>query len=146
MVLKLVEMKRWIENVIQHARLLKPDEEFSCVRAAEKPSNVDSIQRTGPKIFWDVLFLNDVTILVRQTVQAYRSLVQAPCTEDSATVLTLENSTNSKTALNSGLYGFTVARDSYRAATHAASIEMHHECVRHNVEYQALMVCVVAPH
>lgn len=127
-------MKRWIENLIQHARLLKPDEESSHVRAAEKLGSVDSIQRTGPKIFWDALFLNDLTILVRQTVQAYRSSVQAPCMEDSATVLTLENSTNSKAALKSGFYGFTVARDSYRAATHAASIEMHHECVRHYVE------------
>jgi leucyl-tRNA synthetase len=72
-VLKLYELKRWIENVIQHVRLLKPDEEFSHVRATEKLDSVDSILRTGAKTFWDSLFLNDLGVLIRQAVQAYRS-------------------------------------------------------------------------
>ncbi|KAH6649333.1 hypothetical protein F5144DRAFT_3189 [Chaetomium tenue] len=126
-VLKLFELKRWIENVLQHARLLGPEEEFRRVRAVEKLDSVDSIQRTGAKTFWDSLFLNDLSVLVRQTVQAYRP-------------------TNFKAALKSGFYDFTAARDSYRASTHAASIGMHHECVRHYVEWQALMLCIVAPH
>jgi leucyl-tRNA synthetase len=64
-VLKLYELKRWIENVIQHVRLLKPDEEFSHVRATEKLDSVDSILRTGAKTFWDSLFLNDLGVLIR---------------------------------------------------------------------------------
>ena len=71
-VLKLFELKRWIESMIQHARLLKPKEEFAEVRAAEKAESADSIQRTGELAFWDGLFMNDVNTLVRQTVQAYK--------------------------------------------------------------------------
>ncbi|KAL2023609.1 hypothetical protein VTK56DRAFT_1766 [Thermocarpiscus australiensis] len=71
--------------------------------------------------------MNDVNALIRQTVQAYQL-------------------TNFKAALKSGFYDLTAARDSYRAATHWASIGMHHECLRYYVESQALMICVVAPH
>lgn len=71
-ILKLYELKRWIEHVCQHARLLEPSEEFGHVRATEKPENADSIQRTGTKNFWDELFMNDLNTLVRQTVQAYQ--------------------------------------------------------------------------
>jgi leucyl-tRNA synthetase len=71
-ILKLYELKRWIENVIHHPRLLKAGEEFSHVRVAEKLDSVDSIQRTGARTFWDMLFLNDLSILIRQAVQAYR--------------------------------------------------------------------------
>ncbi|KAG7293223.1 hypothetical protein NEMBOFW57_003269 [Staphylotrichum longicolle] len=126
-ILKLFELKRWMENVIQHARLLKPEEEFGQVRAAEKLETVDAIQRTGPMTFWDSLFMNDMNTLIRQTVQAYKL-------------------TNFKAALKSGFYDLTAARDSYRAATHSASIGMHHECVRSYVKSQALMVCIFAPH
>lgn len=71
-ILKLFELKRWMENVIQHARLLKSEEEFGQVRAAEKLETVDAIQRTGPMTFWDSLFMNDMNTLIRQTVQAYK--------------------------------------------------------------------------
>jgi leucyl-tRNA synthetase len=71
-ILKLFELKRWTKNVIHHARLLKTDEEFGQVRAAEKLETVDSIQRTGPMTFRDSLFVNDMNMLIRQTVQAYK--------------------------------------------------------------------------
>ncbi|GAB1312120.1 cytosolic leucyl tRNA synthetase [Madurella fahalii] len=102
-------------------------DEFSHVRTTEKLDNIDSIQRTGGKTFWDSLFLNHLNALIRQAVQAYRL-------------------TDFKAALKFGFYDFTTARDSYRAATHSASFGMRHECVRYYVECQALMVCVFAPH
>ena len=71
-ILKLFELKRWIENAIQHARLLEPEEDFGQVRAAGKVETADSIQRTGALIFWDSLFMNDVNILIIQTIQAYK--------------------------------------------------------------------------
>ncbi|KAL2130516.1 hypothetical protein VTI74DRAFT_6278 [Chaetomium olivicolor] len=126
-ILKLFELKRWIETVIQHPRLLKPEESFGQVRATEKLENVDSIQRVGAMTFWDSLFMNDLNVLIRQTVQAYAL-------------------TNFKAALKFGFYDFTAARDSYRAATHSASIGMHYDCVRYYVESQALMICIFAPH
>jgi leucyl-tRNA synthetase len=50
------------------------------------------------------------------------------------------DSTNFKAALKSGFYDFTAARDTYRSATHSASVGMHHGCVRYYVETQALML------
>jgi leucyl-tRNA synthetase len=71
-ILKLFELKRWIENVIQHRRLLSPDEDFDQVRTAEKLETVDSLQRTGAMTFWDSLFMNDLSVLIRQAIQAYK--------------------------------------------------------------------------
>ncbi|KXX74473.1 Leucine--tRNA ligase, cytoplasmic [Madurella mycetomatis] len=126
-ILRLFELKKWIEAVILNAHLLRPGEGFGQVRAMERPENTDSIQRTEPMIFWDALFMNDVNMLIRQTIQAHQL-------------------TNYKAALKSGFYDFTAARDAYRAATHSASIGMHHDCIRYYVETQALMVCIFAPH
>ncbi|KAL2257557.1 hypothetical protein VTK26DRAFT_9481 [Humicola hyalothermophila] len=119
-VLKLFELKRWVENVVRHSRLLGPGEDFGQVRAAERVESADSIQRTGEWTFWDKLFMNDVNTLVRQTVQAYKL-------------------TNYKAALKSGFYVFTAARDSYRAGTHSAGLGMHHACVRQYIECQVLL-------
>ncbi|KAK4042727.1 leucine--tRNA ligase, cytoplasmic [Parachaetomium inaequale] len=126
-ILKLFELKRWTENAIQHTRLLGPDEDFCQVRAAGEVEHVDSIQRTGAMVFWDSLFMNDMNVLISQTIQAYKL-------------------TNFKAALKCGFYDFTAARDSYRAATQSASVGMHHDCVRYYVESQALLVCIFAPH
>ncbi len=71
-ILKLFELKRWIENAIQQARLLGPEEDFCQVRAAGKIEDVDSIQRTGEMVFWDSLFMNDMNMLISQTIQAYK--------------------------------------------------------------------------
>ncbi|KAK3944995.1 leucyl-tRNA synthetase, class Ia, archaeal/eukaryotic cytosolic [Diplogelasinospora grovesii] len=128
-ILKLFELRKWIERVMTDARLLKPDEEFSKVRETEgvENANLDSLQRTGAMVFWDELFNNDLNRLVRQTVQAYEA-------------------TNYKAALKSGFYDFTSARDSYRSATLWAGIGMHHDCARRYVELQALMIYIIAPH
>ncbi|KAK3903430.1 leucyl-tRNA synthetase, class Ia, archaeal/eukaryotic cytosolic [Staphylotrichum tortipilum] len=126
-ILKLYELKRWIENVIQRPRLLGPEEEFGQVRTAEKLETADAIQRTGPLGFWDSLFMNDMSVLIRQTVESYKL-------------------TNFKAALKSGFYDLTAARDSYRSATHSAAIGMHHDCVRFYAEAQALMLSIFAPH
>ncbi|KAI1770698.1 hypothetical protein F4818DRAFT_450203 [Hypoxylon cercidicola] len=126
-ILKLFELRKWIEEVMNNVRLLKPEEQFSSVREAEKIDNADVIQRVGAINFWDELFENELNTLICHTVQAY-------------------SSTNYKAALRSGFYELTSARDSYRTATSAASVGMHRDCVSRYVEVQALLVCVIAPH
>jgi leucyl-tRNA synthetase len=79
-ILKLFELRRWIEGVMTNPRLLGPDEHFGKVRAAEKPEIVDAIQRTGAMAFWDRLFMNDLDTLIGQAVQAYQALVERPYT------------------------------------------------------------------
>ncbi|KAF2405012.1 leucyl-tRNA synthetase-like protein [Trichodelitschia bisporula] len=126
-ILKLFELKKWIEEEILEPRLLKEGETYAGVRDAEKIKTSDIIQRTGPKNFWDQLFENELNTLVKETVQHY-----------SATLY--------KAALKSGFYDFTSARDSYRISTTSASVGMHHDCVKRYAELQALMLAVVAPH
>ncbi|KAM7205367.1 leucyl-tRNA synthetase, class Ia, archaeal/eukaryotic cytosolic [Rhypophila sp. PSN 637] len=126
-ILKLFELRRWIEAVLLSPRLLKAGEDFANVRAIEKVDFADAIQREGEMTFWDKLFMNDLNTLIGLAVQAHES-------------------TNYKSALKYGFYDFTSARDSYRNATTSASIGMHRECVRHFVESQALMLGVIAPH
>ncbi|AEO70196.1 uncharacterized protein THITE_2121281 [Thermothielavioides terrestris NRRL 8126] len=127
-VLKLFELKRWAEAVICRPRLLGPEETFEQVRAAEKPDDADTIQRTGSMSFWDELFLNELNSLVRDTVRAY-------------------DATHYKAALKAGFYDLASARDTYRAWTAAASSSgMHQFCVRRYVGLQALMLAPIAPH
>jgi leucyl-tRNA synthetase len=70
-ILKLFELRKWIEEVVFEARLLKDSETFTEVRDAEKIRNGDIIQRSGKKGFWDELFENEMNILVKETVQHY---------------------------------------------------------------------------
>lgn len=51
-----------------------------------------------------------------------------------------------KSALKSGFYDFTSARDFYRESTKAASIGMHHELIQRYVEWQALLIAPITPH
>ena len=72
-ILKLYELRKWIEEVIGEVRLLKDDEEYSKVRDTEKLKSADVIHRTGAKVFWDELFINELNILVQETVQQYKA-------------------------------------------------------------------------
>ncbi len=51
-----------------------------------------------------------------------------------------------KSALKSGFYDFTGARDLYREATKAAGLGMHRELVLRYIELQALLLAPLAPH
>jgi leucyl-tRNA synthetase len=70
-ILKLYELRKWIEEVIFEARLLKDGETFSGVRDAERVKSTDIIQRTGDKGFWDEVFENEMNTLVQEAVQHY---------------------------------------------------------------------------
>ncbi|KAK5112029.1 hypothetical protein LTR62_004563 [Meristemomyces frigidus] len=127
-ILRMYELRGWCESMVHEARLLKDGETYTQVReGSERIKNPDSIQRTGPKTFWDEMFENELNGLVKIAGQEYEL-------------------TNYKSALKSGLYDFISARDFYREATKAAGVGMHHECVTRYIELQALMVTVVAPH
>jgi leucyl-tRNA synthetase len=70
-ILKLYELRKWIEEVVFEARLLKEGETFVGVRDAEKVRTSDIIQRTGEKGWWDKVFENEMNILVQDTIQHY---------------------------------------------------------------------------
>ena len=126
-ILRMFELRAWCESVIQDARLLKEGETYSHIKESERHKNNDGIQRTGPKIFWDEIFDNELNGLVREAGEHY-------------------DATDYKAAIKCGLYDFTSARDFYREITKASGVGMHHACVQRYVELQALTVTVVAPH
>ncbi|KAF2754237.1 leucyl-tRNA synthetase [Pseudovirgaria hyperparasitica] len=126
-ILKLYELRKWIEEVITGARILKENEAYHGLQEGKRSKTSDTDQRGGSKLFWDELFENELDILVRATVQHFAT-------------------TNYKAALKSGFYDFTAARDSYRISTTSAGVGMHHDCVHRFVELQAQMICVIAPH
>ncbi|KAL1297937.1 hypothetical protein AAFC00_006450 [Neodothiora populina] len=126
-ILKLFELKKWCEEMVLEARLLKDGETYAEVSKNERHKNNDSIQRTGEKGFWDKIFENELNGLVEETRKQYEE-------------------TNYKAALKSGFYDFTGARDFYREATKAAGIGMHADLTKRYIELQALMITVIAPH
>lgn len=102
-ILKLFELRKWIEEVIIEARLLKDGENYKDKSESEKPKNVDVIQRTGTKIFWDDLFENELNMLVQETIQQYKASV---CTHQSFTLPTFANDTTGPTSKQSSNQAF----------------------------------------
>jgi leucyl-tRNA synthetase len=74
-VLKLFELRKWIEDVVTGVRILKDDESFASVREAGRARSGDTIQRRGEKLFWDKLFENELDTLVRETVHQFEASV-----------------------------------------------------------------------
>jgi leucyl-tRNA synthetase len=70
-ILKLFELRKWIEEAVRDVRVLKGDEEFTTVRDAEKIRNLDLIQRSGEKGFWDKIFENELNILAQDAITGY---------------------------------------------------------------------------
>ena len=70
-ILKLFELKKWCEEIVQDARILKDGETYSEVAKNERLKNNDSIQRTGAYGFWDKIFENEINGLVEETRKAY---------------------------------------------------------------------------
>ena len=126
-ILRMYELRTWCESVVFDARLLKEGETYADIKEKERHKNNDSIQRAGPKLFWDEVFENELNGLVREAYEQY-------------------DQSNYKAAVKSGLYDFLGARDFYRQVTNSAGVGMHHDLVKRYIELQALMVTVVAPH
>jgi leucyl-tRNA synthetase len=55
-ILKIFELRAWMQQVVLEPRILREGETFEAVSKAEKPQNLDVIQRTGEKIFHDKIF------------------------------------------------------------------------------------------
>lgn len=125
-ILRLFELRKWCEEMIKDAQLVASGEEYARVTEG-KPRNLDAVQRTGAKGFWDHIFEDELNGLIQQTQENYENALY-------------------KNALKSGFYDFTNARDAYREATKAAGIGMHAELIQRYVELQALMLTPLAPH
>lgn len=126
-ILKLFELRKWIEEQVFEAHILKGSQTYTEVRQSEKTKNPDVIKRNGEKVFWDKIFENELDILTAETIQHYQGTLY-------------------KFALKSGFYDLTAARDQYRTATSAAGIGMNHDCVLRYIELQAQMLAPIAPH
>lgn len=72
-ILKLYELRKWIEECFKEARILKEGETFAEVLKTEKFKNNDVVQRTGDKIFWDQLFENEMNSLAQEAITAYEA-------------------------------------------------------------------------
>ncbi|KAI0162452.1 hypothetical protein BJ166DRAFT_268896 [Pestalotiopsis sp. NC0098] len=84
--------------------------------------------RTGElNSFQDALFNNEMNSLVAEAQKHFEN-------------------TDYKLALKAGLYDFTNARDFYREACNSAGIKLHKDLALRYIEYQALLLTVVAPH
>ncbi|KAH6891236.1 hypothetical protein B0T10DRAFT_547577 [Thelonectria olida] len=84
--------------------------------------------RTGEiNSFQDCLFENELNAVAYEAIEQYTN-------------------TNYKLALKAGLYELTSARDFYRESCAAANIKMHKDLVLRYIEWQALLLAVVAPH
>ena len=83
--------------------------------------------RSGPELFYDKLFSNEMNCLIQECHSHYAA-------------------TNYKLALKSALYDFTSARDFYREGTISAGIGMHKDLIFRYIEMQALLLAVIAPH
>lgn len=70
-ILKLFELRKWCEEMIQDARIVKSGEEYRHVKENERLKNNDTIQRTGEKGFWDHIFENEINGLVAETRKQY---------------------------------------------------------------------------
>lgn len=74
-ILKIFELKKWIEDVVLQARVLKEGENIYEVKEVEKIKALDTIQRSGAKGFWDELFENELNTLVQEAVRQYDGYV-----------------------------------------------------------------------
>ncbi|KAI5467015.1 hypothetical protein BGZ63DRAFT_410109 [Mariannaea sp. PMI_226] len=84
--------------------------------------------RTGEiNSFQDCLFENELNAAAQEAIEQYAN-------------------TNYKLALKAALYELTSARDFYRESCAAANIKMHKDLVLRYVEWQALLLAVIAPH
>ncbi|KIW01134.1 leucine-tRNA ligase [Verruconis gallopava] len=125
-ILKLYELRAWMKQVTNDARILKEGESFESVKASEKIHQTDVIQRDGEKNFHDKIFENELNILYAESVKQF-------------------SLTNYKAALKSGFWDFTGARDAYRVATGATG-GMHRSCILRYIEMQTLLLAAITPH
>lgn len=85
-ILKLYELKQWVEDAILHPRILKDGENAAQVREAEGSRAAGASQRTGPKGFWDEIFENELNALAKEAINNYNGYFLTYCS--SRTLLT----------------------------------------------------------
>jgi len=74
-ILKLYELRKWCEEMVKDARHVETPEQYLEQRENERIKNTDVVQRTGPKLFWDTLFENELYGLVQETISRYAGYV-----------------------------------------------------------------------
>ncbi|KAI1119890.1 hypothetical protein F5Y10DRAFT_259415 [Nemania abortiva] len=126
-ILKLYELKKWLEEMILEPKLIDSLGQHVQLRDSHPGKSFDTTQRIGDFNFWDKLFQNELRYLVAETEKSYDSLLF-------------------KAAVRFGFYDLTALRDFYREATRASGCRMHHDLVRYYAKLQALLLAPIAPH
>ncbi|KAF1991686.1 leucyl-tRNA synthetase [Aulographum hederae CBS 113979] len=126
-ILRLDTMRKWCEEVVKDATIVKSTADFAKLRDSGEIKSTDVLQREGEKGFWEELFENEMNGLVQETKRHYEG-------------------TLFKEALKTGFYDFQTALSFYRTATTAACLGMHKELVLRYIQLQALMLQPIAPH
>jgi leucyl-tRNA synthetase len=128
-ILKLFELRKWCEEMVNEPVIVEDGDKYKHTRENERIKNPDVIQRESgsPKLLWDHIFENEMDSLVADTKQNYEATMY-------------------KSALKSGYYDFTAARDFYREVTKAAGLGMHEDLAKRYIELQALLLTPIAPH
>lgn len=70
-ILRMYELREWCKGMIKDAVLVKSKEEYAQARDSKASKNADWIQRTGPKVFLDEIFEDELNGLVRETQKHY---------------------------------------------------------------------------
>ncbi|POS78920.1 leucyl-tRNA synthetase [Diaporthe helianthi] len=101
-ILKLYELKKWLEEMIRHAVFVDSADDYVSKRNGNEVASIDTIQRTGALSLWDKLFENELNKLAHETDAQYSSYLF-------------------KNALKLSFYDLTAARDFYREVTKSAA-------------------------
>ena len=70
-ILRLFELRKWCEDMIKDARFVSNENQYFDIQSSGKVKNLDVVQRTGAKVFWDEVFENELNGLARDTQAAY---------------------------------------------------------------------------
>jgi leucyl-tRNA synthetase len=159
-ILKLYELKKWLEEMILEPKLIDSPKQYAHLRDSHPGTSFDTTQRTGNFYFWDELFQNKLRYLGVETKNSYDRYVTLSdiycdtvstllstyypfCFLHSLSML-LQLVLQSSFAF--GFYDLTALRGFYREATRAPGCGMHHGLICHYAELQALLLAPIAPH
>lgn len=75
-ILKLYELRKWCEDMVNEVQLVDSVDHYRTVRDSKQVRNMDVVQRTSDLGFWDQLFKNEMVALVQKTQAHYDGQVR----------------------------------------------------------------------
>jgi leucyl-tRNA synthetase len=106
-ILKVYELKLWMEAMVKEAVLVDSVSEYKAKRET-KPKSYDAVQRKSERVFWDDLFENEMNGIFAEAKQHYISYVRIKLQQPFTSLTKIR--TSFKLALKASFYDFTAAR------------------------------------